>query len=102
MLQLAALYWPRAVGPPSGLPLDKVAHVLIFAAVMWTGLRAGLPAVPLAGVLLLHAVASELIQARLFTGRSGDVWDGVADAAGVLLAWALAHRIPDRPGGLGK
>ncbi len=101
-MQLAVLYWPRAVGPPSGLPLDKPVHALIFAAVMWTGLRAGMPAVPLAAVLLLHAAGSEFLQGRLMAGRSGDVWDGLADAAGVLAAWALARRYPRPTGGLVK
>jgi hypothetical protein len=35
-------------------------------------------------------------------GRSGDVWDGLADAAGVLAAWALARRYPRPTGGLVK
>ena len=86
-VQLAVLYAPRAVSPPAGLPLDKVVHATVFGAVLWAGVRAGLRAAPLAAVLLGHAVVSEVVQARLLPGRSGDPVDAVADALGVLAAW---------------
>ena len=90
-VQLAVLYWPRVVDPAPGLPLDKLVHAVVFGAVTWTGLRAGLPAVPLAAVLLVHAGLSEVLQATVLPGRTGDPWDAVADATGVLAAWALAR-----------
>ena len=85
-VQLAVLYWPRTVSTPSGLPLDKLVHAAVFGAVLWTGVRAGLRRGPLVAVLLAHAVVSEVVQAALLPGRSGDPADVVADAAGVLLA----------------
>lgn len=93
-VQLVVLYWPRAVGPTSDLPLDKVVHAAIFAAVAWTGARAGVPARPLVAALLAHAVLSEVAQAALLTQRSGDPVDALTDAAGALLGAAAAVRRP--------
>lgn len=89
---LALLYWPRTVdtgGPPH---LDKVAHLVSFAAVAWAGTRAGVPTVVLVPLLVLHAVSSEVVQARLLAGRSGDPADVAADLAGVLLGILAATR----------
>jgi hypothetical protein len=88
-VQLVLLYWPRAVNPSGGLPWDKLVHALVFGVVMWTGVRAGIPARPWLAVSLAHAVLSEVLQATLLPHRSGDPWDAVADAVGVLLAAAL-------------
>ncbi len=97
-VQLVVLYAPRAPSVSTGLPLDKVVHVAVFAAVAGTGLRAGLPARVLVTALLAHAVVSELIQAQWLAHRSGDVWDAVADAVGVGLGWAAVRtRAPRRP-----
>jgi hypothetical protein len=75
-----------------GVPyLDKLVHVLVFAAVAWTGLRAGVPARWLLPLLVLHAVTSELVQARLLAQRSGDPADVVADLAGTLAGTLLAR-----------
>jgi hypothetical protein len=91
-VNLAVLYWPRSVDPSGGpLPLDKVAHVLVFGAVAWAGLRAGWRARLLLPLLALHAVASEVVQARLLSARSGDPADVVADLAGVLAGTLLAQ-----------
>jgi hypothetical protein len=88
---LALLYWPRAVSP-GGVPhLDKLVHLVAFAAVAWAGLRAGLPARWLLPVLVLHAVSSELVQARLLTRRSGDPVDVAADLLGTLAGTLLAR-----------
>lgn len=99
--QLAVLYWPEA-GTAPGVPgLDKVAHVAVFGAVAVTGVLAGLPARWLAAALLAHAVVSEAVQGSVLPGRSGDVWDVVADAAGVAAGLLLAARLarPRRPVG---
>lgn len=81
---LVLLYWPRPVGG-EGLPhLDKAIHLLAFAAVAWTGLRARVPAAWLLPLLVLHAVLSELVQAWLLPDRSGDWADVVADLLGIL------------------
>lgn len=89
-VNLAVVFAPQPDVPGQGVPgLDKVVHVAVFAAVACTGLHAGARARWLVPVLLAHAVTSEVIQARLLPGRSGDPWDGVADAAGVALGYAL-------------
>jgi VanZ family protein len=95
VVQLVALYWPRPVdtgGPPG---LDKVVHCAVFAAVAFTGRRAGVPVAWLAGLLVAHAAVSEVVQATLLP-RDGDVLDAVADTvgtvAGLLLAGAPVRR----------
>jgi VanZ family protein len=90
-VHLAVLYWPRSPST-GGLPIDKVVHAVIFGMVLWAAARAGLPGRPVAVVLVVHAVVSELIQHFLLTGRSGDVTDSVADVAGVLIVTALLER----------
>ena len=84
-LQLVVVYAPSS-GPGGGVPyLDKVVHAAIFGLVAWSGLRLRLPAAPLLGVLLAHAVVSEVLQATLLPRRSGDPLDCVADVVGVTL-----------------
>lgn len=88
---LALLYLPPPDGG-SGLPhVDKVVHLLAFAAVAWSGLRARVPASWLLPVLALHAGVSELVQDLLIPGRSGDVADVAADLVGILAGSALAR-----------
>jgi hypothetical protein len=88
-VQLVLLYWPRTVSPSGGLPWDKIVHALVFGLVMWTGVRAGIPARPWLAVSLAHGVLSEVLQGALLPNRSGDPWDAVADAVGLLLATRL-------------
>lgn len=81
---LALLYWPRAPAA-GGLPhVDKLAHLLVFAAVAWTGRRAALlPIRWVAGLLVVHAVVSEIVQHLVLASRSGDPADVLADVIGV-------------------
>ncbi len=94
-VQLVALYWPRTPSE-GGLPIDKVVHAAIFGAVLWTGVRAGLPQWPLASVLVVHAAVSELIQHFFLAHRDGDWRDASADIAGVLIVTLFLWR-PRRP-----
>lgn len=90
-MQLWGLYASETT-PGPGIPgLDKVAHVGMFALVMATGVVAGVPPRVLAVVLLAHAVVSEVVQGALLPTRSGDVWDAVADVAGIGLGWLVAR-----------
>ncbi len=62
LVNLAALYTPRSRSG-GGLPyVDKLTHLLLFAAVAYTGSRLRLPMVWLAGALVLNAAISELVQ----------------------------------------
>lgn len=93
VLNLVAVYSPSDAGGAALFPYaDKLAHVLVFGLVAWTGRLVGLPAVPLFAVLGVHAVVSEVVQAALLPGRAGDPGDVAADVAGVLLGLALAAR----------
>ena len=90
-VHLAVLYWPRAPST-GGLPIDKVVHAVIFGVVLWVAAWADLPVRPVAALLVVHAVASELIQHYVLAGRSGDPIDSVADVAGVLIVTAVLWR----------
>jgi VanZ family protein len=91
LVQLVVLYAPRAPST-AGLPgVDKVVHVAVFAAVAVTARRCRLPVLPVGLVLLAHAALSEVLQHAVLPGRSGDVLDVVADAAGVALGLLLAR-----------
>ncbi len=109
--RLLAVLWTVAIlvactVPGSGLPdsdflpfgQDKWAHAGLFFGFGWLWVRA-LPARPwlvvLAGVG--YAVATELWQASLPTGRSGEVLDALADVLGLALGiaaglWTLRQR----------
>jgi len=89
VVQLIAVYAPSGVGGPEITGLDKVVHVLIFAAPVLTGLKAGIDARWVLGALALHAPVSELIQHFALPHRDGDVFDALADLGGVTLG-ALA------------
>ena len=86
------LFAPNPDVPGGGVPgLDKVVHAVVFAAVTFTGRRAGLGARWFVPVVLGYALASEAVQAWLLSNRSGDPWDLLADAGGVALG-AWLHR----------
>ncbi len=89
LVQCWALYVPRAPSVESGLPLDKVVHLGVFALVTWLGLRAGWRwVVPL---MVVQAGASELVQWYFLPNRGGDWWDLTADLLGIALGWGLAR-----------
>lgn len=90
-VNLAVLYAPSPGGAPAVRGLDKVIHVVVFAAVAYSGARAGLPARALVPALLLHAVVSELVQHTLLPSRTGDPLDLVADGFGTLVGWVLVR-----------
>ena len=91
VVNLGLLYWPRTVSPGGPPHLDKAVHLLAFAAVAWSGLRARIPARWLLPVLALHAGVSEVVQDRLLPRRTGDPADVVADLIGILAGAALAR-----------
>jgi putative transcriptional regulator len=97
-LQLWGVY--RVTGPPNPpwFPnADKLEHLVGFglpvALIMVTAVLCGVrgPALRRVGIItglvfVGHAVVSETIQHFFYTTRTGDPFDALADAAGVLLA----------------
>lgn len=97
LLQFAVLYVPRAPAVDAGgLPLDKAAHILVFALPTYALIRAGLPTRTVVLLMGAQAVASELVQHLRMPNRSGDVGDVLADVAGIGIAVLLVRR-PPRP-----
>jgi hypothetical protein len=86
-MQLIVVYAPSGPGGPGVTGLDKVIHVLIFAAPVIAALMVGIRARWALGLLALHAPVSELIQHFMLPHRSGDVLDVAADLSGVVLGW---------------
>jgi hypothetical protein len=95
VLQLISLYSSHAFGGPQISGLDKVVHLVIFAAPALAALMAGVSAPWALGILAAHAPISELIQHFALPQRSGDVLDVVADLGGVALG-ALAYVVWSR------
>ncbi|WP_231974138.1 VanZ family protein [Pseudonocardia sp. HH130630-07] len=100
LLSLVVLFAPASGGPTAPPGTDKVVHLLVFALLAWTGRTAGLRPWPLLAGLVGYAAASEVLQALLPIGRSGDVLDGLTDVAGALLGlglYAAAGRLRTGP-----
>jgi VanZ family protein len=95
-VQCWALYTPSPPSAESGLPLDKVVHLLLFAGVALLGVLAGVRIRWLVLGLTGQAVLSEVVQGALLAERGADLWDLLADllgiALGILLGVALARR----------
>ena len=96
-VQLAALYVPRAPSEGGGLGLDKVVHAALFAAVVWTGRRAGLPLGWLVVICAVHAPLSEWVQSHFLPHRDGSVGDALADLLGVAIGALVPTRRRVRP-----
>ena len=93
VIQLAVLYAPRTPTVETGLPLDKVAHVVVFAVPVVALVAAGLPRRWVVMGMALHALLSEVLQAAVLPQRSGDPADVVADLVGVAIgAWLARGR----------
>ena len=93
--QLIAVYAPDGPGGPEINGLDKVIHVLIFAAPALAALMVGMRARWALGILAVHAPVSELIQHLVLAHRDGDVFDVMADLGGVVLG-GLAYVVWSR------
>ena len=95
LVSLAVLFAPADDVPASPPGVDKVVHLLLFAALALTGRWAGARAGALGVLLVVYAAVSEVVQGFSALERSASVADWVADTVGVLaglLAWAWAAR----------
>lgn len=91
-LSLVLLFSPQQPGEPPFQDADKVVHYLLFAALAGTARWRFGPRGRVLWAVFAYAAASELVQGALLPGRSGDVVDLLADAAGAALGWLLARR----------
>ena len=95
LVSLAVHFAPADDVPSSPPGVDKLVHLLLFAALAASGRWAGVRAAVLAGSLVVYAAVSEVVQGLSALERSASVADWVADVVGVLaglLAWAWAGR----------
>jgi VanZ family protein len=92
VVHLAVLYWPDPPDTGVAVPgLDLLVHVVVFGAVAVCAVRAGVRPAVVVGVLLAHAVVSELLQAYAVPERTGDWRDALADAVGTLVGVLVAR-----------
>jgi hypothetical protein len=89
LVSLAVLFAPESDVPSAPPGVDKVVHVVLFAALAASGRWAGIGWRVLASLLVLYAALSEVLQGVTPLGRSSSVADWLADVAGVLLGLGL-------------
>ncbi|MBP2369238.1 VanZ family protein [Pseudonocardia parietis] len=89
LLSLGVLFAPASGVPAAPPGTDKLVHLALFALLAVTGRAAGIRTWPLLGGLAAYAAASEVLQAVLPIGRSGDVLDGLVDVLGAVLGLGL-------------
>ncbi|WP_369134370.1 VanZ family protein [Modestobacter sp. I12A-02662] len=92
LISLAVLFAPPSDVPPSPYGIDKLVHGLLFAVLALTGRWAGVGRGGLAGLLVLYAAVSEIIQSTDLVNRNGSVADLVADVTGVLVGLLVWER----------
>ncbi len=96
VLSLVVLFAPSGAGQQRFPHDDKVVHLLLFASLAaTTRWRFGSSTSVLLAVAA-YAPVSELVQASLLPGRSGDARDVVADLVGVAFGWYRARRWQQR------
>ena len=89
LVSLAVLFAPASDVPSAAAGVDKIVHLVLFAALALTGRWAGIAARPLALLLLGYAAVSEVVQGLSALDRSMSPADWAADAVGVLLGLVL-------------
>jgi len=85
---------PLNPGPPSVIPLDKLAHLLLFAGFAGLWLKSyprSLLKIAIAGLLL--GLGIEMAQSALNWGRMGDGADFFADCVGLLLGFGAGAKL---------
>ncbi len=89
LVQCVVLYAPSGPGTSPFPDADKVVHVLVFLVPVAVALGVGVARWAVVTLFAGHAVVSELVQASLLPGRSGDWRDVVADLVGIGLGVAV-------------
>ena len=85
LVSLAVLFTPGDDVPSAPPGVDKLVHLLLFAALALAGRWAGVRLRALAVLLAGYAVVSEVVQALAPLQRSGSVADALADLLGLAL-----------------
>ena len=93
LVSLVVLFAPSSGGAPPFAGSDKAVHLLLFAALAATARWRFGALLPALVAVAAYAPVSELVQALLLPGRSGDLLDVGADLAGVALGWTLARSL---------
>ncbi|MCW2611270.1 MAG: VanZ family protein [Cryptosporangiaceae bacterium] len=88
LVSALVLFTPAREVPAGPQGIDKVIHVLLFAALTVSGRAAGVRWGVLLPALVAYAAASEPVQSLPVIGRSTSLADWVADVGGVLLGYA--------------
>ena len=96
LVSLAVLFAPPSDVPPSPYGLDKLVHGALFAVLAFTGRWAGVRRSVLAGLLVLYAAVSEIVQGTDLVNRDASVADLVADVVGVLVGILVWQRVRRR------
>jgi len=96
LVSLAVLFAPPSDVPSSPAGVDKVVHFSLFAVLALTGRWAGIGRGVLAGLLVLYAAGSELLQGTPLVDRDASIGDFVADSAGVLVGLLLWRLVATR------
>ena len=94
-VSLAVLFAPADDVPSAPPGVDKLVHLLLFAALAGSGRFAGARPGVLGVLLVVYAALSEVVQGLSALERSASVADWAADVVGVLaglLVWAWAGR----------
>ncbi|MFA5359135.1 MAG: VanZ family protein [Patescibacteria group bacterium] len=90
---LFVLFWPLAASESKILYLDKFVHSGLFFVLSFFGLVAYRRYVKgFLAILIIYAVASEIIQELFISGRGFDSYDIIADIIGILLAYLLIKK----------
>jgi membrane associated rhomboid family serine protease len=89
LVSLAVLFAPASDVPGAPPGVDKTVHAALFAALALSGRWAGIGRSVLAGLLVIYAAASEVVQGLSPLERTASVADWVADVVGLLMGLAL-------------
>ena len=95
LVSLAVLFAPQSDVPSAPPGVDKLVHLVLFAALAVSGRWAGIGRGVLGALLVLYAAVSEVLQGITPLARSASVADWFADVLGVLLGlglWGLLTR----------
>ena len=86
VVQLVGLYSPGTPGVPEPIYVDKVVHAAMFGLPVYVLGRLTARKWLWAGVFVVHAALSEMIQYAFIPGRDGDIFDFTADVVGIGIA----------------